>query len=492
MLSSSIKKKTLEAKKEHLYEKIFQSNDQMKPQFVCATQPLALLLSRDSFLCFDGDDFGLYYPWRGIQTDHLIIKDVDEDFKNFLNKKGAFIVPPIQEQRHLIQLYLDNVYSLYPVVDRNILCDIKTIPIMLLNAIFLSAIRFDTWEDKKNMRSRANEFYERCKLLELIETNKITLIQAFLLLSTHEEGIEGATTSKEFITKACNLCGELAITNIGGSNGIGQTNDKNDSELSSFKKVPYTKRLLHRLFWVSFCCDRLVSATSGREMYYNCADLMIDNPKLTDFDEGEHQDLDYSVFSSWCNICKLIERIQSSLYRPPQNRTTTDHTLEYDLLNWKIESPSLMKEIFIHTLQIYHAYAGILYLRCKVDSISLIVGNSNFNSMDEGITSKNIVLIHEYSIKIVDIIESNKFIHHVLIVHAILHVIALIQLESKMQPRDPAQKPSESDVYFNDMMSRSVVILENFKNYWWYAGAALRLCKAVISPEYFEPKNDII
>ena len=173
----------------------------MKPQFVCATQPLALLLSRDSFLCFDGDDFGLYYPWRGIDSDQFSEKNIDEDFKSYLSSKGAFVVPPIQEQRRLIQIFLENVYLLYPVAGRNILNDIRRIPIMLLNAMFLSAIRFDTSEDRSNIRSRSNEFYERCKLLELVETNKITLIQSYLLLSIHEEGMEGATSSKEYITK---------------------------------------------------------------------------------------------------------------------------------------------------------------------------------------------------------------------------------------------------------------------------------------------------
>ena len=456
----------------------------MKPQFVCATQPLALLLSRDSFLCFDGDDFGLYYPWRGIDSDQFSEKNIDEDFKSYLSGKGAFVVPPIQEQRRLIQIFLENVYPLYPVAGRNILNDIRRIPIMLLNAMFLSAIRFDTSEDRSNIRSRSNEFYERCKLLELVETNKITLIQSYLLLSIHEEGMEGATSSKEYITKACNLCGELAITNMGGSNGVSKNHENKDTELSSFKKVHYQKRTLTRLFWVSFCCDRLVSATSGREMYYNPADLMVDGIELEDFDDGENQKYDFAIFSSWCSVCKLIDRIQSSLYRPPQNRTLTDHILETDLLNWHIENEFQIEERFKNSLKLYHAYAFILYLRCKVDSISLIVGGSELNNIQEGTTGRHMSLIHNYSTLIVDLIESNKFIHHVLIVHAILHVIALIQLESKMHFED------SHGLYCKSMMGRSVKILENFKDYWWFAGAALRLCRVVISPEIFKSDNN--
>ena len=458
----------------------------MKPQFVCATQPLALLLSRDSFLCFDGDDFGLYYPWRGIDSAQYNEKSIDEDFKSYLSNKGAFVVPPIQEQRRLIQIFLENVYPLYPIAGRNILNDIKTIPIMLLNAMFLNAIRFDISEDRSNIRSRSNEFYERCKLLELVETNKITLIQSYLLMSIHEEGMEGATSSKEYITKACNLCGELAITNMGGSNGIPKNHEHKDTEFSSFKKVNYEKRTLTRLFWVSFCCDRLVSATCGREMYYNPADLMVDGVELEDFDEGENQEYDFAIFSSWCSVCKLIDRIQSSMYRPPPNRTLTDHTLEIDLLNWHIENESQIEERFKNSLKIYHAYAFILYLRCKVDSRSLIIGGTELNNIEEGTTGRHMSLIHNYSTLIVDLIESNKFIHHVLIVHSILHVISLIQLESKMHFED------SYGLYCKSMMGRSVKILENFKDYWWFAGAALRLCKVVISPELLKSDNDIL
>ena len=33
-------------------------------------------------------------------------------------------------------------------------------------------------------------------------------------MSIHEEGINGSSLSKEYITRACNLCGDLGITTL--------------------------------------------------------------------------------------------------------------------------------------------------------------------------------------------------------------------------------------------------------------------------------------
>lgn len=471
-----------EDERERIYESIFQNSDQRKPQFICATQPLALLLSRDSFLCFDGDDLGLYYPWRGVHEENNYENNhLDEEFKKFLRSKDAFSVPPIQEQRRLILLYISNIYPFYPVVDRKSLDDIKSIPLILLNAIFLSAIRFDSLQNEKDIRPRLHHFYQRCKQLELLETNKITLIQSYLLLSMHEEGINGATSSKEYVTKACNLCGELAITNISGSNGISMSSNQADHLHSSFKKVLYGKNFLRRLFWVSFCCDRLVSATCGREMYYNVADLMIDELTLIDFNEGEYQQSDYMIFRSWIRICRLIDRIQCSLYRPPKNRTTNDWTLEEDLFSFVIDDANLIEVKFQKFLLLSHAYVCILYLRSKVDAMSLMVNSIELSGEQVKSRGNYIDQIHYYSSEIVEIAESTEVIHHILVVHAIVHVIALMQLESKTYINERDKAKTNFGLYFSEMMNRCAALLERSRGYWWFAGSALRLCKVIFS-----------
>lgn len=488
MQTKRVKSLSAENNKEYIYEKMFGNNYEARSQFVCATQPLAPLLSADSFLCFDGDNFGLYYPWR-MKDNRSNDINIDEDLKKYLDKKDAFVVPPIQKQRHLLEVFFDNIYPLYPVVERNILDDIRTIPLMLLNAIFTCTIRFDNTEDKKYVRSRSNEFFKRCKLLELAETNKITIIQSCLLLSMHEEGVEGATSSKDFITRACILCDELAITNMGGSNGSMNTLEKSDLDQSNIRRVPYKKDISSRLFWISFCCDRLVSATSGRAMYYNLSDLMIDEPTIYSFDEGENQEADFQIFTKWCNICKLIDRILCAMYRPPQNRTLDDNNLMSDLLEWKIDVP--MNDTFANFLRIFHGYACVLYFRCKVDLISLISSDTEIGNVTNNSIGQSMALIHEYSKSIIDLVDSKVYVHHILIVHAILHVIALVQLEAsaKIQFKDANWKTTGE--YFIDMMNKSISALNSLKSYWWFADAALRLCKVTLSPELVSFANEL-
>lgn len=460
-----------------MYQKLFLDNNYTN-QFVCATQPLSLLLSKDSFLCFDGDNFGLYYPWRDYDSGSLSnMEQIDTDLKRYLDSKGAFSVPPINEQRRILKLFMDNLYPLYPVVERNLIENIKEVPLLLLNAILLASVRFDTLLCKEMTRLRANELFERCKLLELTEKNKITLIQSYILISYHEEGMDGSNSSKEYICKACNLCSELAMTNMGGKNGI-LNNQSVDVENAAFKKIPYNRRFLLRLFWTSFCCDRLISATSGREMIYNTSDMMVDSPSLNDFDEGEHQLSDFETFTAFLSICKLIERVQCNCYRPPKNRTIDDWSLEKDLLQWNNDLSKCQPKLR-GFLKILYAYSCILYFRCFIDTISIITKEFGVEDDNESKT-KSLEYIDKYSKTIVDNIESNSYVHHIVVVHSILHTIALVQVQMKT-----TVLLSNINTNLNELADRSISIINYFRYYWWLAGSALYLCKEVM-PDNFK------
>lgn len=444
---------------ENIYETMFH-NRQNQPQFVCSTQPLSLLLSSDSYLCFDGDFFGLYYPWRGL--DNTNIKDTSRmsAFKKFIDSQGAYIVPPVSEQNRLIRLYLDNLYPIYPIISREVVKNTSKIPLLLLNAIMLCASRFDTG----NIRSRLKTYYDRCKLLELVEQDKIVLIQSFLLMSVHEEGISGASDSKEYITKACNLCGELCITNISGANVI---SDLGGSQLSSFVKLQYSKGLLRRLFWISFSLDRLISATSGREMYYDRQDLIVEELTIDDFEPSESQVSDLVACRAMLSLGSLVERVQCSLYRPPAHRSV-DTNLKEDILNWKL-SGQIRPEVRTF-LKIYHAYVAILTFRCLIDTVGLILqkGGGGTASLDT-----ESFPLREYSKRILTLAQSSSIKHHVLVVHAVLHVIALNQLERN------ADSSAGSKLFHGEVREMAKDVLMRLEKSWWFAGAALRLCTEI-------------
>lgn len=453
---------------ENIYENMFYNNDQTKPQFVCSTQPLSLLLSRDSYLCFDGDFFGLYYPWRGLENEVHVESRQDTALRKFVDSQGAFVVPSAMERKRLILLFLTNLYPLFPVVSRKSLENTSLVPLILLNAIMLCATRFDTKVDQVPVRTRLKQFYERCRLLELVEHNKIVLIQSYLLLSIHEEGISGARDSKEYITKACNLCGELCIHNISGTNDISELSS---SELNNSVRIKYWKGLLRRLFWVSFSLDRLVSATSGREMYYDRQDLIIDELSMEDFEAGHFQVSDLATCSKMVSLANLVERVQCSHYRPPTRRTV-DTQLKGDILSWSLDE-NIANKLIRKLLEVYHAYIAILTFRCQIDTVGLILKSRDSGTLGLFDKEENLPL-QEYSIKIMYLAASEPLVHHVLVVHAVLHVIALNQLE--FNTASHGEKPEN---YYAEVSGMAKEVLTDLREYWWFAGAALRLCNVI-------------
>ncbi|KAF3992869.1 hypothetical protein FT663_00779 [Candidozyma haemuli var. vulneris] len=445
---------------------MFRDRDQRKPQFVCATQPLASFLSKDSVLCFDGDAYGLYYPWRGEAKSAV---RVNPNLDKYLESENAFALPSIAEQKRLVGLFFDHLYPFYPVVDRSMRDDFKDQPLILLNSIFLAATRFDKSIPREYLRERLAVLYNRCKLLELVETNKVVLIQAYVLLSSHEEGMEGDTSSKEFVAKACNLCGELAITNMGHSE---------EAVRFPFPKGDQTfqRALVKRLLWTTFCCDRQVSATSGREMIFNVHDFFVERLSINDFEEGPEGEKDFTLFNAWFELCLLIDRIQSALYRPPPNRSD-DSELQKDLEDWTApDIPNDPEKTCF--LKVTHAYLCLLYLRKGIDSVALSLHNTALNIAFDKELETTIDQMHRTSSLVLDILDKSPILHHIVMVHAVLHVVALLQLELNTHHGTESEKTSFKD-YYDQMIKRCLERLQSFKDYWWFAGSALKLCQVI-------------
>ncbi|RLV90064.1 hypothetical protein JA1_004849 [Spathaspora sp. JA1] len=447
---------------ETIYSTMINNRRSNNSQYVCSTHPIASLLSSDMFLCFDGDNFGLYNPWRSVANIDAN-KVMDVQLREYLNKKQAFEMPPIQEQRQLFEVFLTNFYHLLPIINRSDIEHIKTLSPLLLNSIFLAATRCDDRLTPSEIRIRCQEFYQRCQLLELCENNKLVLIQAYLLMSIQEEGVNGESLAKEYVNKACTICGDLALTNLGGSDGI--LIDKS----RTYNNITYNKGILTRIFWTCFCCDRLVAATSGREMYFNLTDIIIDELGLHDFEEGVNQVDDFIFLKSWIEICKFLYRILDCFYKPPERRNK-DEGLPLELLNWQQPSsyqqdtpdssdqvtPDTNKHKDTNKLQqikLFHAYACVLYLRCKMDPISLIT------SQNTTIGDDYISLLHKYS-SIILSIDKSILQQHIVGVHSILHVMALAQLELQTFPNNQAND------YILQIKREVLESLQYLKDYW--------------------------
>lgn len=404
---------------ELIYSTVISRNSSNNSQFVCSTHPIASLLSTDKFLCFDGDNFGLFNPWRNSPNIEPLVEDSNSELKEYLKSQGAFVLPPIAEQRELLTSFMENIYPFYPVIEKE---DLWKSPLLLLNAMFLVATRCRPGD----VRERCQELFERCKLLELLENNKIVLLQSYLLMSIHEEGINGSSLSKEYIVRACNLCGDVGLTTLSGSNGTVQ-----DTQHRVYKKMYYGKSLLNRLFWISYCCDRLSAATHGREIYFNMNDVLVDEVS------GEFQHL-----QNFVSLARLVERTLWARYRPVHGRSIDEH-LQDGLLQWKP-----IGEIAHPWLDLVHCYTSMLYLRCKVDPVA----------SDQEVYN----LIHEYAKRVL-LIDELWFQLFIVGVHALLHIRSLLSLLAN---------DSGSD---EEMKKTVIQRLKNLKGKWWLAAAGLKM-----------------
>lgn len=404
---------------ERIYSTVISNTSSSNPQFVCSTHPIASFLSTDKFLCFDGDSFGLFNPWRNSPTIESSLEETNSELKEYLKSQGAFVLPPISEQRELMKLFMVNIYPFYPVIEKD---DFWNSPLLLLNAMFLAATRCQPGD----VRERCQELFERCKLLELLENNKIVLLQSYLLLSIHEEGINGNSLSKEYIVRACNLCGDVGLTTLSGSNGTVQ-----DTQHRVYKKLYYGKSLLNRLFWTSFCCDRLSAATHGREMYFNMNDVLIDDVSN-----------EFIHLKSFVTLSKLIEKVLCTRYRPPHGRRV-DNDLQDELLNW--ESSAGVKHQWFNLL---HSYVCMLYLRCKVDPVA----------SDQEVYD----LLHEYANQVL-LVDEMWFQVFVVGVHTLLHIISLQALFTR------------DSTNFEIMKETVEALLKKLQGKWWLSAAGLKM-----------------
>ncbi|GME72897.1 unnamed protein product [Ambrosiozyma monospora] len=413
---------------------------------------------------------------------------MDKDLYEFLEKKGAFEKPPEEQQRHLIQLYLDNLYPIMPVVDRNILDEFEYISPMLLNALMLAGVRYDENLKDREIRITAEKFRKKCKLLEIAENNKITLIQAYLLLSIHEETPEGPMMAREYLCKASTLIVGLGLHNFAANNNHKTTPGLQKSLNSDFK-LTYTRSLLSRLFWTSFCCDRMTTVTSAAAMYYHKIDLIVDQPTLDDFDNNER---DYEIFKRYHSICELLERIINVVYRIPGYRSI-DYSLEKDLLYWRpknfhSDKRQLIGEPYCAFFEILISFAIILYLRSKVDFMSMLENGADKKEMvlsNSPLTDNKMQILTNASKLIIDSLEVQP-VEHVVIIQAVLHVVVLLHLEIKTREKVMVDSTTSQDDPSNllgfkkELYDTCLKYLKDNSNKWFLSAASYYLCKVLL------------
>ncbi|KAG7821573.1 hypothetical protein KL928_000048 [Ogataea angusta] len=468
-------------------------NSENKFQFINTAHPLAPLFSNDSFLTLsDGEFFNLYFPWRDLflpaRDQYTRPLNVDEELLEYVEMKGAFKMPPIETQRRYVMLYLDNLYPLYPVVDRDIIDHLDTTPPLLLSAMMMCGVRYDSSLKPAEIRQTAEQLRRKCELLKLCELNKITLIQGFLLMSNQEESPTGPQVAREYVSRACILITDLALHNNAARNQLSklETNTLDHSTGSIFFRLSHKVSLLTRLFWTSFCLDRALTITSCATMFYNTLDLAVDTVKLEDFDGNNR---DFEIFRRWYQICDLLERILVCRYRPPGNRSL-DLNLERDILSLcnrgvDDEASKLIGDTYTRFLKTCGDFCGIMYLRSKVDFVSILedeVEGQQLLHTDSPLSDNKMHYLSRFARNIIDQSKGEQ-VQQIMMVHAVLHVMVLLylEIEARQQVQITSHDPLTVLNYKRTLLNHCLSFLDQNGCKWFFSAACYHLFVDLIS-----------
>ncbi|KAA8911061.1 hypothetical protein TRICI_003942 [Trichomonascus ciferrii] len=253
-----------------------------------------------------------------------------------LESKGAFTRCAPRAERALVAIFLDNIYRMYPVVNRQEFLDeynADKTPWILLHAVcFISSIYAPVsllhscgFTDPVEAR---NTFYTRGKILFDLnyERNKLVLVQAQILFSFYVGRPDDLWYAHTWIGMAVTTAETL---------GMHRT-------MTIWNMPEKDKSLFRRLFWILFNRDASIAALFGRTPRVNIEHCDKEVPCLADF-EGVYPDEAGAYYQIELSKLTLILR-EITVYRC--NDTPWEGRNSYlceRLIQWKGHLPPVLQ-----------------------------------------------------------------------------------------------------------------------------------------------------
>ncbi|KAH0836965.1 Cutinase transcription factor 1 alpha [Fonsecaea pedrosoi] len=280
----------------------------------------------------------VHYPLpENIRGARARLTEPDQMEIEILQQRGAFLLPPRALCDELVDAYFRWVAPIVPVINRSRFMkrykDTKNPPsLLLLQAILLAGSRVCTnpqlMDATGSTTPAAMTFYKRAKALydANYEDDRITIVQALILMGWYWEGPEGkASAATEFtdnprsniaadVTKNVFYWTRVAIV---VAQGAGMHRSVESSQLSR-----QDKRLWKRVWWSLFTRDRSVAVALGRPVSINTDDSDVEMITEEDFieDEGDPNN-DYQAdpvhiqfFLQYVKLCEIMGLVLSQQY----------------------------------------------------------------------------------------------------------------------------------------------------------------------------------
>ncbi|KAL4918659.1 fungal-specific transcription factor domain-containing protein [Aspergillus aurantiobrunneus] len=261
----------------------------------------------------------VHYPLPpNIRGSRARITDLDSLELEILHQRGAFLLPPKPLCDELVDAYFKWVAPVVPIVNRSRFMrhyrDPKNPPsLLLLQAILLAGSRVCTnsqlMDANGSTTPAAMTFYKRAKALydANYEDDRVTIVQALVLLGWYWEGPEDVTKNVFYWTR-------VAIVVAQGS---GMHRSVESSQLSK-----PDKRLWKRIWWTLFTRDRSVAVALGRPIGINTDDADVGMLTEDDFVEDEidvvaetpPDPVHVQFFLQYVKLCEIMGLVLSQQY----------------------------------------------------------------------------------------------------------------------------------------------------------------------------------
>lgn len=230
-----------------------------------------------------------YFPPQTIQQIslpayiHPVAPKIMAEDLEYLQKKGAFMVPEAPLRNELLRCYVQFVHPFLPIIDlQDFLGSIEknqptdTISLLLFQAVMFAATAYI---DMRHLNAQGygtrkavrKAFFQRVKLLYDFdyEVDRVTVVQGVLLMTYWYENPDDPKDIWHWLGVAISV-----------ARTIGLNCDTSNATLMSLQQ----RRLWKRIWWSCFMRDRFIAIGMRRPMRINDGDFDVPMLELSDFE----------------------------------------------------------------------------------------------------------------------------------------------------------------------------------------------------------------
>lgn len=261
----------------------------------------------------------VHYPLpENVRGSRARLTELDNIEIEILHQRGAFLLPPRALCDELIEAYFKWVHPIVPVINRTRFMrqyrDPKNPPsLLLLQAVLLAGSRVcanpQLMDANGSTNPAALTFYKRAKALydANYEDDRMTIVQALLLMGWYWEGPEDVTKNVFYWTRVATIVAQ----------GSGMHRSVEHSQLSK-----WDKRLWKRIWWTLFTRDRSVAVALGRPVHINLDDSDVEMVTEEDFIEDDSDSggefpadpIHVQFFLQYVKLCEIMGLVLSQQY----------------------------------------------------------------------------------------------------------------------------------------------------------------------------------